>query len=127
MTVSPGANSGTDLPRRAISSFSSCSMMFICDDLPFDGFGGFSAPLVAISCLAHRAGTGPDVRVLYSRSFHFLPLRCVAAALPLVFGEQRGFLLREPPAFQKLRSPLPRSAQRLLESPTPNFRMVARQ
>src|SRR6266511_4876367 len=103
MTVSPGANAGIVLPRRAISSCSSFAMM------------STSFLRFADQRSAHRHSSARSLR---------LP---VTHCLLPEFGQQRRLFLRERPLREQIRPPLRRPAERHLQPPAPDCRVVARQ
>src|SRR2546430_15621855 len=113
--VSPGANSGIVLPKRAISSCSSCEMMFIlrCSMIKVNW---------PLACAQRRSP--PD-----AHAFHKLLLLVLVPRylLALELLEQLGFLLAHTARRQQFRPPQPGSSQRLLAPPTRDARMIARQ
>src|SRR5436190_21021883 len=103
MTVSPGANTGIVLPKRAISSFSNISMTFMCVlQLKFVAIGlacSAGRPLmhafIGCRCVpAHAIG-----------AILFLMLhRCPFAA---ILRQQRLLVARKRTFLQQVRSPFP--------------------
>src|SRR2546423_10468549 len=120
MTVSPGENSGTVLPRRAISSCSSVSMIFIC--------------VCSINVMAGGLVRSADrhlLRTLCCRSPAMLPLFFpfvrLICELAQVFLEQTRLVFTHPSRREQVRAPQPSPPQPLLVSPEPGRRLVPAQ
>src|SRR5450755_3622837 len=119
MTVSPGEKTGTVLPSRAISSFSSVSMIFIC----------VSSMNVMASGLV-RSADRHLLRTLYvSISYVAMLLLFFSFVrhvyqLAQVFLEQPRFLFAHPSCRKQVGAPQPSPSQSLLASPVRDRRVI---